>query len=222
MTEEAAAGSGRSSSLRLLCGAAAIAAAIGVGAGVAIHLAARSSAARAAPRLPALEGQAVWPAGRRPAPNFVLVDQRGRHVSLRSSRGRTVVLAFMDSLCHQVCPLEGRTLAQAMAAVPRAARPTLLVVSVDPWGDTPASARAAAAKWRLAGNWHWLLGSRRELAPVWRAYRIYVRRTSGDIIHSDAVYVVDRNGFERAGYLYPFLPGPVAHDLRVLARPGSA
>ena len=133
-----------------------------------------------------------------------------------------MVIAFMDSLCHQVCPLEGRTLSQAIGTLPRAARPTLLVVSVDPWGDTRVSTRAAARKWGLTGDWHWLLGTSSELAPVWRAYRIYVRRARGDIVHSDAIYLVDRSGFERAGYIYPFLPGSVAHDLRVLAQPGSA
>ena len=206
----------------LLCFAAGIAAALGIAAGLAIHFATRSSPANAASALPALDGQAVWPAGARAAPGFALSDQRGRRVSLRSQRGRTVVIAFMDSLCHHVCPLEGRTLSRAIATLAPAARPSLLVVSVDPWGDTPGSARAAAREWGLTGEWHWLLGSRRELAPVWRTYRIYVKRTSGDIVHSDAVYLVDRNGFERVGYLYPFPPGPVAHDLRVLARTAPA
>jgi protein SCO1/2 len=206
----------------VLCLTAAVAAAIGIAAGVAIHFATRSSPADAASGLPALDGQAVWPAGTRAAPGFALPDQRGRRISLHSQRGRTVVIAFMDSLCHQVCPLEGRTLSQAFATLPPAAKPTLLMVSVDPWGDTRASARVAARKWGLTGDWHWLLGSRRELAPVWRAYRIYVKRAKGDIIHSDAVYLVDRSGFERTGYLYPFLPGSVAHDLRVLARQGAA
>lgn len=222
MTEGAAGTPRPRSPLVVLCGSAAAAAAIGIGAGIGIHLATRSSTARAAPRPPALQGQASWPARTRIAPPLSLVDQRGRRISLRSRRGRTVVIAFMDSLCHQVCPLEGRTLARAFGTLPRAARPTLLVVSVDPWRDTRPSARAAGRKWGLEGDWHWLLGTSSELAPIWRAYRIYVRRTSGDIVHSDAIYLVDRSGFERAGYIYPFLPGSVAHDLRVLARRGSA
>jgi len=191
---------------------------IGVGAGVAVHLSVQSAAARPALHIPALRGQAIWPAGTRAAPNFVLPDQQGRLVSLRSLRGRTVVIAFMDSVCHQVCPREGRILSSAVDRLPRAAKPTLLVVSVDPWSDTRATARAAARKWGFSGSWHWVLGSRRELAPVWRAYRIYVKWARGDIVHSDAVYVVDSRGYERVGYLFPFLPSSVEHDLRVLAR----
>jgi hypothetical protein len=39
----------------------------------------------------------------------------------------------------------------------------------------------------------------------------------GDIAHTEAVILVDRRGFERSVYLYPFAPRFVAHDMRVLA-----
>jgi cytochrome oxidase Cu insertion factor (SCO1/SenC/PrrC family) len=71
----------------------------------------------------------------------------------------------------------------------------------------------------LAGfRWRWLLGTKAQLAPVWRKYHIQVRRTTGDIEHTDAVYLVDSSGFERAGMVYPFLPNWVATDLKTLAR----
>ena len=192
---------------------------VGTATGAALHLVLRPDAAAAgsASRFPTLHGQAVWPAGRRAAPGFSLRDQHGRPISLRAQRGRTLVIAFMDSRCHQVCPVEGRALAHAIRGLPPSERPTLLVVSVDPWADTPESAAAAGRKWGFSSSWHWLLGDRRTLATVWRAYRIDVRRARRDIGHSDAIYLVDRNGFERAGYLFPFDPGLVRHDLRVLA-----
>jgi len=95
----------------------------------------------------------------------------------------------------------------------------VVVVSVDPLGDTPGSARAAARRWGLTAgaSWHWLLGSRAELAPVWASYRIAVRRVNGQIAHRPAVYLIDRRGFERAGLLWPFPPSWPAGDLRVLA-----
>jgi cytochrome oxidase Cu insertion factor (SCO1/SenC/PrrC family) len=99
-----------------------------------------------------------------------------------------------------------------------------VAVSVDP-ADTPASARAAARAWGLASvaQWHWLMGPRSALAPVWRGYHIYVGKpTGGDIPHTEAVVLVDRRGDERSGYLYPFNQGFVAHDLGVLARERSA
>jgi hypothetical protein len=52
---------------------------------------------------------------------------------------------------------------------------------------------------------------------VWRTYEITVIPKSNDIVHSTAVYVIDRQGFERAGVIAPFLPQSVAADLRTLA-----
>lgn len=191
---------------------------IGVGIGTALHFALRSHPADAAARLdlPKLHGQATWPAGRRRAPAFSLRDQEGRLVSLTALRGRPVVVAFMDPLCREECPIEGRGLALAERQVAPAQRPTLLIVSVNPLARGR-DARAATRTWGITGDWHWLLGTHAQLAPVWRAYGITVLPTRKDIVHSTAVYLVDRRGFERAGFLAPFLPQFVADDLRTLA-----
>jgi cytochrome oxidase Cu insertion factor (SCO1/SenC/PrrC family) len=198
------------------------AAVLGGTVGVLLHLAFGTGTTQAAPTAPVLEGQAVWAAGRNAAPDFTLRDQWGRQLSLSGQRRRTVVLAFMDSRCHQVCPLEGRVLARAIKMLPPATRPTLLVVSVDPWADTRSSAFAAGVHWGFTGSWHWLFGTHAQLARVWRAYRIYVKRTTADVVHSDAIYVIDQRGFERVGFLYPFLPGPLQRDLVQLAAESRA
>ena len=198
-----------------------LAAAVGIVIGAALHgrLAASTAAAKpAAPKLPSLHGQATWPAGARPAPAFALRDQHGRRISSRSLRGRTVVLMFEDSLCRQACPLEGKMTAAAIRQVPAALRPHVVVVSVDPAGDTPRTVAQAVRKWRLPGSVSWLLGTRAELRPVWRAYGITVIPVRGDIVHSTALYLIDRHGDERAGFLMPFVPGLVADDLDKLGR----
>jgi cytochrome oxidase Cu insertion factor (SCO1/SenC/PrrC family) len=165
-----------------------------------------------------VRGQAVWPAGLRRAPDFSLSDSEGHRFSLASVRGEPAVIAFMDSRCHEVCPLEGRTLAAGMGSLPRSQRPIVIVVSVNPWEDTPASARKAIARFGLAGfRWRWLLGSRAQLERVWRKYGIEVKRTTGDIEHTDALYLVDSEGYERAGMVYPFLPTWISTDLNLLA-----
>lgn len=209
------------SPLRVVILGLAAAVVVGVAIGIVGHLVLTSDAPAAA-TVPRLEGQATWPAEEVAAPDFTLRDQWGQPVSIGGQRGRTVVLAFMDSRCHQVCPLEGRVLARAINALPSSTRPALLIVSVNPWADTKSSAFAAAAHWNFTGEWHWLFGTRAQLAKVWRSYRIYVKRTPGDIVHSDAIYVIDRQGFERAGFLYPFLPGPVQRDLTTLAKDSGA
>lgn len=169
---------------------------------------------------PVLHGQATWAAGARPAPPITgLHDESGSGFSLAALRGQTVAMTFFDSHCHQACPLEGRALASAEQALPATQRPILLVVSVNPL-DTPRSVRRAVARWGLdAGTrWHWLMGTRSELARAWRAYHIFVAPTRGDITHTEALYLIDRRGYERSGYLYPFAPRFVTGDLRVLAQ----
>jgi protein SCO1/2 len=168
--------------------------------------------------LPEVRGQAVWPEGLRRAPEFSLLDSRSKRFTLASVRGEPAIITFMDSQCHQQCPLIGRALAAGFRKVPRSERPTVIAVSVNPWEDTPRSARRAMSRFGLAGfRWRWLLGTKAQLEPVWRKYRIQVHRTTGDIEHTDALYLVDSRGFERAGMVYPFLPTWVATDLKTLA-----
>src|SRR5205085_8349433 len=149
-----------------------------------------------------------------------LVDQTGRRFSLSALRGRSVALVFFDSRCNQQCPLEGRQLAAAESSLPAAQRPVLVAVSVNPL-DTPTSARKAARSWGLArvAPWHWLMGTRAQLAPVWHEYNIYVGEAKdGDIPHTEALILIDRRGDERSGYLYPFGQRFVTHDLAALGR----
>jgi protein SCO1 len=197
--------------------AVASAAVAGIAVGLLLHNELGSSRALARPALPALYGEATWRSGEAPAPLFQLRDQHGRVVRLAALRGKPVVLAFMDSLCTSECPIEAAQFAAALRPLPASARPQLVVVSVD-LADSPASVARAARKWHLPRGFEWLLGTHAQLAPVWRAYGIVVRPTKGgDVAHSDAFYVIDRNGDERAGFLSPFIPGLLTRDLRRLA-----
>jgi len=202
---------------RMFVLAVASAAIVGIGMGVLLHNVFGSSRAQARPSLPALYGQATWASGTVHAPPFSLRDQDGKLVRLGALRGRTVVVAFMDSWCTSECPIEAAQFAAAFRSLPASVRPQLVVVSVD-LADTPTSVARAARKWHLPDGFEWLLGTHAQLAPVWRAYGIAVRPTKGgDVEHSDAFYVIDRNGDERAGFLSPFIPGLLTHDLRRLA-----
>lgn len=209
-------------SRRLAIAVLAAAALAGVAIGIGVHAITGGGSRPAAHGQAGLRGEAIWPPGLRRAPGFSLQDQTGGSFSLASTRGKPVILAFMDSRCHEVCPLEGRVLAAGLRNVPTADRPAVVVVSVDPWADTPGSARRAIRRFGLAPyDWHWLLGPAGRLKPVWRKFRIEVRRGAHDIEHTDAVYLIDARGFERAGMVYPFLPTWISDDLSALARESS-
>jgi cytochrome oxidase Cu insertion factor (SCO1/SenC/PrrC family) len=155
---------------------------------------------------------ATWAAGMRRAPDFRLVDQGGGPVSLSSFRGRPVIVTFIDPLCRNFCPLEAQQLNELVRRLPAAQRPAIVAVSVNVYGNARANLLQDVAKWRLVPEWRWAVGRTRQLATVWRRYRIGVlvttKRVAGvtvhEISHTEAAYVIDRRGYERALFLWPF------------------
>jgi protein SCO1 len=155
---------------------------------------------------------AVLPAGVRAA-DFRLHDQRGRLVTMRTYRGRAVVVTFMYSTCPDVCPL---TAQQIRGALNLLGRPVpVLAISVDPVGDTPAHVRAFLTRQHMAGRMRYLTGTSAQLAPVWRAYGIQPQTAAST--HTADTVLVDARGRQRVGFLSSQLtPEALAHDLREL------
>jgi cytochrome oxidase Cu insertion factor (SCO1/SenC/PrrC family) len=202
--------------------ALAVAACVGTALGVGLGLArTRSAPSRAdVGRQLELHGQAHWAPGSKRAPDFALEGAADQRVSLRSQRGRLVLLTFLDSRCKRACPLEGRALGQVERELGGSHVPVALdVVTVNPSGDTTHSIHKFIRESRWTLPWHWLGGSPSMLSPVWRSYGIDVKPAQGDIAHSVVLYVIDAHGFMRVAYLFPFAPRDVAQDIR---RIGSA
>jgi protein SCO1 len=166
-----------------------------------------------------------WPAGRRRAPDFRLVDQAGGVVSPAAYRGRPVIVTFIDPLCRNFCPLEAKQLNELVRSLPPRSRPAVLAVSVNVYGNARTNLLEDVARWRLVPQWRWAVGGRSELARVWQRYQIGVlvttKKLAGvtvhEISHTEAAYVIDRNGYERALFLWPFRAQDVLATLRRLA-----
>ena len=192
---------------------------VGAGVGIAVAVARGSDDGHAAP--PADPGT-FWAAGARRAPEFTLRDQAGRPISLRSLRGRPVVIAFIDPVCRNHCPFEARILNDVTKRLPAGSRPAVVAVSVNPWGQAPANLRLDAQRWHLVPQWRWALGGYSQLSRVWRQYAIGVQmrtKTLGgitvhDVDHTEAAYVVDPKGWQRALFLYPYRAQDVADAVR--------
>jgi len=175
-----------------------------------------ASTAGPAPSPSGLAADIVIPPKSMAAPDFTLSDQDGKPVSVSALRGRVLAITFLDSHCKQLCPLEGDQLGQVERSLGAKANLSLLVVSVAPATDTPASEHAFAATHHWSGDWHWLVGTTDQLAAVWKAYSIAVQNAPDDILHSSVLYLVDKNGFERAGWAAAIQPDLLAHDVRLL------
>jgi protein SCO1/2 len=149
-----------------------------------------------------------------PPKDFALRDEAGKTVTLSGYRGRVVVLTFMYSTCQDTCPVTATTIRGALDDVGHDV--PALAVSVDPAHDTPDSAEAFLLKRGLSnGRMHFLLGTRAQLAPIWRAYGI--RPQGNGFEHSAYVLLIDKRGRQRVGFPVDQLTDRgLAHDIRKL------
>ena len=111
--------------------------------------------------------------GETQAADFHLTDQFGNPSSLQDFAGEVVLLTFLYTDCPDVCPIVANHLRDISALLeddyPKTA---IVIVSVDPAGDTVESVRAYSERWGMAGEWTYLVGDEAALRPVWKAYYI--------------------------------------------------
>jgi len=198
--------------------------------GVGIAIAQESPSGHSPPAAAPSDPGVSWPAGAQPAPNFVLRGENGAPVDLRSFRGRPVIVAFIDPVCRNLCPLEAKVLNDVPAALPAASRPAIVAVSVNPWNQSRSDLRLDAQKWRLTPSWRWALGGYTQLANVWKRYAIGVQVhtktlagvTVHEVDHTEAAYVIDAAGDERALFVFPYRTEDVVRTLRLLTSRSSS
>jgi cytochrome oxidase Cu insertion factor (SCO1/SenC/PrrC family) len=136
------------------------------------------------------------------APGFTLTDQFGRRVSLRSLRGKVVVLSFNDPQCTTICPLTTTALLHAKALLGSAASGVELVgIGANPQKTQVKWVRAYSRVHGMLHRWRFLTGSLPELRRVWREYGIEAAVLNGAIDHTPATFVIDRRGRESRLYL---------------------
>jgi protein SCO1 len=149
------------------------------------------------------------------APDFELRDQEGKRVSMRSLRGRPVIVTFLYTHCQDTCPIMAQTVRGALDDLGHDV--PALAIAVDPRNDTPRSARKFLAEQRVTGRLDFVLGSRAELRPVWRGFRIQPQRVTQE--HNARITLVDARGIQRVGYPgSQATPERLAHDLELLER----
>jgi protein SCO1/2 len=161
-----------------------------------------------------------------PAPDFALRDARGGTLDTRELRDRPYAVTFLFTNCPDVCPLIGQELGQALDLLGRRASEIAVVaVSVDPVGDTEESVRAWLRRHHLPRNFHYLIGSRDELQPVWSSYYVGPQQLGvRESLHTASIWLIDRRGRWRTKFSagVPVPPRDIAHDLGVLLREPSA
>ncbi len=129
------------------------------------------------------------------APGFTLTDQFGRAVSLSDFRGKVVILAFNDPQCTTICPLTTTAMVKAKRLLgPAGAQVELLGVGANPAATETRWVRAYSEAHGMMHAWHFLNGPLARLKRVWHAYGIEAQIVAGQVDHTPAVYVIDRQG----------------------------
>ena len=154
------------------------------------------------------------------APNFTLTDQNGRRVTMAQYRGKPVVVTYVYSHCKETCPIQAQMIRGALDDLgPRRAIPAL-AISVDPFGDTPASARAFLKRGGLTGRMRYVLGTRRQLQPLWRGFAVQPQLRDSE--HQSLITLVDSRGMQRVAVsVDQTSPEDLAHDIGVLEKEES-
>lgn len=156
----------------------------------------------------------------REAPEIALRNWNGQPVRLSQYRGRAVMLTFIYDHCPDTCPLIVEKLGQSLELLgSRASQMQVIAVSVDPVGDTPKTVKAFLVKHRMLGRMDYLIGSRSELAKVWKDYGIGVEASpeQREVSHTALIYGVTGKGAQLALYDQQFEPSEIVHDVPLLA-----
>jgi protein SCO1/2 len=155
----------------------------------------------------------------RAAPPLSLHDASGRRFTLSGRRGRYVLVTFIYTHCPDVCPLITSNLNTVLRTLGPKGNVDVLAVSVDPKGDTPAAVRAYEKSKHLEPSFHYLIGTRAQLRPVWAAWHVLAVDRKPDLVdHAAYTALVDPSGKQRVLYDSQVNAQQVLHDLRLLKK----
>ena len=204
----------RSTRAQALVVIAAVTAGLGVGAVLALTM---RHSANAAPVVISPSTNVIGaPLTRQPTPALTgLTDQTGKQVSLSTYKGQLVLVAFMDPLCVDLCPVLGRDIVAVEQALPKTIKPVLLIVSVTS-GRTPADVREfiktnLSTQWNP--GWHWLIGpSDAALKLTWLAWGEPLEPPKTNYLD-----VIDPQGYLRVTYPAPLFVSDVVSAIKTVA-----
>jgi protein SCO1 len=149
------------------------------------------------------------------APRFELRNQDGEPISMRDFRGKPVIVTFLYTTCEDTCPIQAQTVRGALDKLGHDV--PAIAIAVDPPRDTPQRARAFLAEQRALGRLDFVLGTRAELRPLWRAFAIRPQSVTQE--HQARITLVDPRGYQRVGFPgSQATPERLAHDVRLLER----
>ncbi|MGN6129339.1 MAG: SCO family protein [Nocardioidaceae bacterium] len=143
-----------------------------------------------------------------------LVDQDGHTFTLRSLRGKVVVLAPLLTMCQETCPMTTANIhraAQDAARSSAAGRVVYLELTVDPDRDTVHRMHAYAKLYGALPDWRLATGKPAQVKAVWKSLGVITQKApvhgpvrdwltgkqlehSYDVHHQDVVMAISAAG----------------------------
>ncbi len=126
-----------------------------------------------------------------PLPTVALIDQRGTRAPIAAPGAARTLVTFAFGDCEAVCPTAVHDLLDVRGGAGRPDVP-IVVVTLDPWRDTPDRLATIARHWGLARNDRVLSGSVAEVEALLDAVGVHRARNqqTGNIDHLTTVLVV--------------------------------
>jgi protein SCO1/2 len=139
------------------------------------------------------------------APDFTLVSQDRKLISLRDFRGKVVAVAFIFATCTDVCPMLTDNMARVREKLGDAFGRKIAFVSitVDPERDTPEVLKEYAQAFDAdIEGWSFLTGDPAVVHEVGRKYGVIaIKKADGDVDHTLLTSIVDPTGNLRVQYI---------------------
>ena len=161
----------------------------------------RVQQARSSSIVPGIEDDlppAAYPRLDRAAPPLVLESHERIRRSLAEHSGRVALVTFAYAHCTTVCPLVVKHVLTAQEELGMTGeRPVVLIVTLDPWRDTPSRLPSMAAAWGLPAHDAWVLGGTvDEVLGALDAWDVPRSRdpVTGEVTHPSLIYIVDEHG----------------------------
>ena len=133
----------------------------------------------------------------RDAPALGLMDQHGDTVRWDRFQGGPVLVTFGFGHCPSICPLMIRNALRVQETFRgEGVEVPVVVVTLDPWRDTPSRLPHLAEQFGIGENAFVLSGPIDEVNRVLDGLEVPRERDAqtGDVVHPSLVYVLDENG----------------------------
>ena len=160
-------------------------------------------------------------------PDFALVNQSGKKISIKQYRGKALLLTFIYTRCPlpDYCPLMSGNFAEIDRALQKDpalfAKTHLLSVSFDSSYDTPAVLKSYGAAYterymdEKFEHWEFASGSVEEVKAITKFFGLQYESKSDQIVHSMVTAIISPDGKVFKIYTYnEWRPDDVLADLR--------